>query len=190
MLTPPEPCTSTVSPGLRSPNSKRAFHAVKAAVGSVAASSMTSIGNPDEAALMPAEVFGKDAIDRSTERRLRLLGFERTCCPIRHLCRGDAVAELKAIDRAPDFDYLARAVGERHKGQADVTDSAGDLPQCNQEVAVVQRCRVHANANFVMSEGQERPLNYPQVFQSESIYLCDEIRLLLRRTSSASPCSS
>src|ERR1700693_4466732 len=131
---------------------------------------------------MPAEVFGKDAIDRSTERRLRLLGFERACCPIRHLCRGDAVAELKAIDRAPDFDYLPRAVGERYEGQADVADATGDLPQCDQEVAVVQRCRVHANANFLLSEGHERPLDDPQVLQSESIDLCDEIRLLLRRT--------
>src|SRR4029077_2508049 len=56
---------------------------------------------------MPAEVFAQNAIDRSTQRRLRLLGFERTCRPIRHLCRGDAVAELKAIDRALDFDSLA-----------------------------------------------------------------------------------
>src|SRR5579872_5327577 len=101
---------------------------------------------------MPAEVFGKDAVYRSTERPLCVLGFERTCCPIRHLSRGDAVPELKAIDRAPNFDYLSRAIGKRHERQTDVTDSTGELSQCDEKVAVVQRCRVHANANFVMSE--------------------------------------
>src|SRR5580700_11099771 len=102
---------------------------------------------------MSTEVFRKDTIDPSTERRVRALGLERTCCPIWHLRRGDAVAELKAIDPVPDVDYFPSAVGERHKGQADVSDATRDLPQCDYEVAVIQRCRVHANANFVICEG-------------------------------------
>ena len=44
---------------------------------------------------------------------------------------------------------------------------------------MVQRCRVHANANFVLSKGYERTLHDPQVFQSERVDLCDAIHPLL-----------
>src|SRR6266850_6631432 len=41
---------------------------------------------------------------------------------------------------------------------------------------------MHVDANFVVAKGHERTLDYPEVFQSESFDLRDEICLLLRRT--------
>src|SRR5580692_11535997 len=41
---------------------------------------------------------------------------------------------------------------------------------------------MHADTNFVVAKGHERTLDHPEVFQSESFDLCDEICLFLRRT--------
>src|SRR5271170_442107 len=41
---------------------------------------------------------------------------------------------------------------------------------------------MHVDTNFVVAKGRERTLDYPEVFQSESFDLCDEICLFLRRT--------
>src|SRR5882757_330015 len=40
---------------------------------------------------------------------------------------------------------------------------------------------MHVDANFVVSKGHERTLDDPEVLQTESLDLCDEICLLLRR---------
>jgi hypothetical protein len=40
---------------------------------------------------------------------------------------------------------------------------------------------MHLDANFVTAKGHERTLDYPEVFQSESFDLCDEICRFLRR---------
>src|ERR1700730_11460175 len=41
---------------------------------------------------------------------------------------------------------------------------------------------MHLDTNFVVAKRHERTLDYPEVFQSESFDLCDEICLLIRRT--------
>src|SRR5712675_2232480 len=41
---------------------------------------------------------------------------------------------------------------------------------------------MHVDTNFVVSKGHERTLDEPEVLQTESFDLCDEICLLLRRT--------
>src|SRR5271154_3655665 len=40
---------------------------------------------------------------------------------------------------------------------------------------------MHADTYFVVAKGRERTLDYPEVLQSESFDLCDEICLFLRR---------
>src|SRR5271169_3462285 len=40
---------------------------------------------------------------------------------------------------------------------------------------------MHVDTNFVVANGRERTLDYPEVFQSESFDLCDEICHFLRR---------
>src|SRR6202035_2895752 len=41
---------------------------------------------------------------------------------------------------------------------------------------------MHLDTNFVVAKRHERTLDYPEVFQSASFDLCDEICLLIRRT--------
>src|SRR5580692_5829425 len=40
---------------------------------------------------------------------------------------------------------------------------------------------MHVDSNFVVAKGRERTLDHPEVFQSESFDLCEEICLFLRR---------
>src|SRR4029077_7493405 len=81
-----------------------------------------------------------------------------------------------------DLDHLARTVREWNERQANVAGVTRVVPESDQQVAVVQRRRVDANANLVVPKGHQRPLDDPELLQSEGIDLCDEIRLLLRRT--------
>ena len=93
--TPPEPCTSTMSPALMLPISTSACQAVTPAQGSVAPSSKLEAGGQlHHAVLLQHGELGQHAVDGAAHGRgLRRL-VDRAADPLLHEAAGDPVADL------------------------------------------------------------------------------------------------